>query len=261
MAAGLAHFIFPEEFIPAVPEPFEHAAFWVYFTGVAEILAAAGLILARLQRLTAWVLVFYFIALLPAHVEMLLIDHEIFGISDDRFMIARIFFQLVPIWMAWVSRQTKVEGLWPGLDHFDKLLEARWQEPQSWHSRWLVAAALYNIAFGIWAGLFPQQAFQLFGLDADTPLFLWQTIGMIVGVYGIGYAIAAINEQKHLPIVLVGFLGKIFGPLGFVYTYLNGDITLSFGIMIILNDLIWYPAFFAIVIRFIRSGPLLTRLS
>ncbi len=261
LLAGVAHFLYPEEFIAAVPSPFEDGAFWVYFTGVAEILAAIGLLIPKFRRLTAWTLVIYFIALLPAHVEMLLIDHEIFGISDDRFMIARIFFQLVPIWMAWVSRETDVEGIWAGLDRFDQLLKERWNQPYSWHSRWLLAAAFYNTAFGIWAGLFPQQAFQLFGMDTGAPLFLWQTIGMIVGVYGIGYGIAALNEQKHLPIVLVGLLGKIFGPLGFVYTYFSGDITLSFGIMIILNDLIWYPAFFAITIRFFRSGPVLSRLS
>lgn len=261
IAAGIAHFLFPEEFIPAVPPPFENAVFWIYLTGVAEILAAIGLMIPKFRRLTSCTLVLYFIALLPAHVEMLLIDHEIFGIRGDSFMIARIFFQLVPIWMAWITRETDEEGVWPGLDHFDKLLKTRWKDPYSWHSRWLFAAALYNIGFGIWAGLFPQQAFQLFGMNSDAPLFLWQTIGMIVGVYGIGYAIAAINEQKHIPIVLVGLLGKIFGPLGFLYTYLNGNITLSFGTMIILNDLIWYPAFFAITIRFFRSGSILSRLS
>ncbi|GEM_PF-1112502 len=261
LAAGIAHFVFPQEFVPAVPSPFENALFWVYFTGLAEILAVIGLMIPKFRRLTAWTLVIYFIALLPAHVEMLLIDHEIFGISGDSFMIARIFFQLVPIWMAWVSRETDADGVWAGLDRFDNLLKKRWKQPFSWHSKWLLAAAFYNIGFGIWAGLFPQQAFQLFGMNTSTPLFLWQTIGMIVGVYGIGYGIAALNEQKHFPIVLVGLLGKIFGPLGFVYTFLAGDISLSFGIMIILNDLIWYPAFFAITFRFFRGSDHLTKLS
>lgn len=191
LLAGIAHFLYPEEFIPAVPSPFENGAFWVYFTGVVEILAAIGLMIPKFRRFTAWTLVLYFITLLPAHVEMLLIDHEIFGISDNRFMVARIFFQLVPIWMAWVSRETDAVGIWKGLDHFDLFLKERWKQPYSWHSRWLLAAAFYNIAFGFWAGLFPQQAFQLFGMDTGAPLFLWQTIGMIVGVYGIGYGIAA----------------------------------------------------------------------
>ncbi|TVQ01705.1 MAG: alkyl hydroperoxide reductase [Balneolaceae bacterium] len=97
-------------------------------------------------------------------------------------------------------------------------------------------------------------------LDPDTPLFLCQTIGMSVGVDGIGYGIAALNEQKHFPIVLFGLLGKIFGPIGFIFTFFNGDITLSFVIMIILNDLIWYPAFFGICYRFFRNGSALTRL-
>jgi len=175
-------------------------------------------------------------------------------------LIEPVLIQLVPIWMAWHSRETEADGILPVLDRFDNLLKARWEQPFSRHSRWLFAASWYNIGFGVWAVTFPQQAFQLFGLDPDTPLFLWQTIGMIVGVYGIGYGIAALNEQKHFPIVLVGLLGKIFGPIGFIFTFFNGDITLSFGIMIILNDLIWYPAFFGICYRFFRNGSALTRL-
>ena len=38
---------------------------------------------------------------------------------------------------------------------------------------------------------------------------------MIVGVYGIGYAIASTDPLRHWPIVLVNSLGKIFGPIGF----------------------------------------------
>ena len=41
-------------------------------------------------------------------------------------------------------------------------------------------------------------------------------MGMIVGVYGIGYLIAARDPRTHWPIVLVGLLGKVFGPIGFV---------------------------------------------
>ncbi|MDI6402460.1 DoxX family protein [Balneolaceae bacterium ANBcel3] len=261
MVAGITHFVVPDAFILSVPSPFEHALFWIYVTGAAEVLAAIGLLIPRLRRLTAWILVLYFIALLPVHVEALLVDEAFFGFSDDGFMIARILFQLTPIWMAWVSRETDTAGVCPGLDHFDSLLKARWKKPFSWHSRGLLVAAFYNIGFGIWAGVFPGQAFQLFGMEAEIPLFLWQTVGMIVGVYGIGYGIAALNEQKHLPVILVGLLGKIFGPIGFVFTYLNGDISLSFGIMILLNDLIWYPLFFSICWRFFREKNPLERLT
>lgn len=70
---------------------------------------------------------------------------------------------------------------------------------------------------------------------------------MIVGVYGIGYWVAASDPQRHWPIVLVGFLGKIFGPIGFLDAYMAGVFNLKFGLTIITNDLIWWIPFYLIL--------------
>ena len=72
---------------------------------------------------------------------------------------------------------------------------------------------------------------------------LWQCIGMIVGVYGIGYAIAARDPVRHWPIVLVGLLGKILGPIGFLGAVLHDRVPLEAGLVIVTNDLIWWPGF------------------
>jgi small multidrug resistance pump len=41
---------------------------------------------------------------------------------------------------------------------------------------------------------------------------IWQCVGMIVGVYGVGYLIAAFDPLRHWPVILVGLLGKVLGP-------------------------------------------------
>ena len=70
---------------------------------------------------------------------------------------------------------------------------------------------------------------------------------MIVGVYGVGYAIAATDPSRHWPIVLVGMPGKVLGPIGFVQAARSGELPWSFGWTILTNDLIWWPAFVAIL--------------
>lgn len=77
---------------------------------------------------------------------------------------------------------------------------------------WLCAAAIYNIVWGAFVVLFPNALFEWIG--AETPRYpeLWQCIGMIVGVYGIGYAIAARDPLRHWPIVLVGCWARSSGP-------------------------------------------------
>lgn len=112
----------------------------------------------------------------------------------------------------------------------------------------LRAAAVYNLAWGAWTVLFPQHFWSLVGMPAPEYTFLWQCIGMIVGVYGVGYWFAAADVARHWPIVLVGFLGKIFGPIGFVQAhFIEGAVPLRFGSTLITNDLIWWIPFAAML--------------
>ena len=117
----------------------------------------------------------------------------------------------------------------------------------SWTKIWLQAAALYNLIWGTWVVLFPSAYFHLVGLTPPTYLPLWQCIGMIVLVFGIGYAIASTNPIQHWAIVLVGLLGKILGPIGFVWAVWTGQLPIEFIWTILTNDLIWWLPFAAIL--------------
>ena len=113
----------------------------------------------------------------------------------------------------------------------------------------LRAAGVYNVLWGAWAILFPAHFWRLVGMEQPNYPFLWQCIGMIVGVYGIGYWFAAGDVARHWPIVLVGFLGKIFGPIGFVQAhFVDGAVPLRFGWTLITNDLIWWLRFGATIL-------------
>ncbi len=114
---------------------------------------------------------------------------------------------------------------------------------KKWMSVVLKLAGIYNIVWGTWVVLFPHMAFEISGAQIPNYLEIWQCVGMIVAVYGLGYWLAANNPLRHWPIVLVGFLGKIFGPIGFVFAIIKGTFPLVFGWNIIFNDLIWWIPF------------------
>jgi len=113
----------------------------------------------------------------------------------------------------------------------------RWAKPL------LRAAAVYNLAFGAFAVLLPHAWFEWSGMPVPAQLYLWQCIGMVVGVYGIGYWCAANAPLRHWPIVLVGLLGKVFGPIGFVQAAWNGEVPWRASWLLLGNDLIWWPGF------------------
>ena len=117
-----------------------------------------------------------------------------------------------------------------------------------WMRTVMLAAAAYNIAWGAWVVLAPQSAFALFDMAPINYASVWQSVGMIVGVYGIGYGISATDVYRHWPIILVGFLGKVFGPIGLAQkVWLEGELPLRFGWINVFNDLIWILPFFLIL--------------
>jgi ligand-binding SRPBCC domain-containing protein len=120
-------------------------------------------------------------------------------------------------------------------------------EAPVWASRWLGAAGIYNLTWGTLAIVWPHLLFDLTGAERINYPEIWQCVGMIVGVYGIGYLIAAGDSRTHWPIVLVGLLGKVFGPIGFLVALWQGTFPPLFGLTILTNDLIWWIPFFMIL--------------
>ena len=126
-------------------------------------------------------------------------------------------------------------------------------EPR-WMRRVLVAAGMYNLIWGAAIILFPAALFQFAEMDLPRYPQIWQCVGMIVGVYGVGYLIAATDPLRHWPITLVGLLGKILGPIGFFETLFSGELPLAFGATIITNDLIWWIPFAAILYQALKAA-------
>ncbi|MDC0255638.1 hypothetical protein OAK75_12125 [Bacteriovoracales bacterium] len=114
---------------------------------------------------------------------------------------------------------------------------------QKFHPLFLQLAALYNILWGAWIVLFPLHIFNLTGMTPPLYPEIWQCVGMIVGVYGVGYYFASKAPTLHWPITLVGLLGKIFGPIGFLHALLMERFSPLFGLVILTNDLVWWIPF------------------
>lgn len=122
-----------------------------------------------------------------------------------------------------------------------------------WMTWVLLAAAFYNLLWGAWAVLFPNTYFDWAGMERPAYPEIWQCVGMIVGVYGVGYAIAAFDPMRHWPIVLVGLMGKVLGPLGFAKALYTGVFTPKAGLTILTNDLIWWIPFGLILVAAFRQ--------
>lgn len=124
-----------------------------------------------------------------------------------------------------------------------------------WMTYWLTAAGVYNLFWGALVVLMPLAPFHWAAMAPPRYPSIWQCVGMIVGVYGIGYLVAAKNPTRHWPIVIVGLLGKVFGPIGFVLAASRGELPWKAGWTILTNDLLWWIPF-ALILReaYLRGG-------
>ena len=71
-------------------------------------------------------------------------------------------------------------------------------QPRTWMRQLLAAAGFYNLLFGLVSIFAAGWLLETLGVQA-TPVAVsfWQCIGMIVGVYGLGYLIASRSPYRR----------------------------------------------------------------
>ena len=118
-------------------------------------------------------------------------------------------------------------------------------------------AAIYNIAFGLWACLWPRAFFDSLEMAPPNYPGLWQCLGMVVGLYGVLYASAACRLDRAKLIIAVGLAGKILGPIGLCLTIHSGEWPLRTISLIVFNDLVWWLPFTLFLIEGTRPAEII----
>ncbi len=66
---AMGHFIFTKGMAMMIPDFIPFKTEMVYLTGIIEIVAAIGLLIPALRVLTAWLLILFFVLLLPSNIS------------------------------------------------------------------------------------------------------------------------------------------------------------------------------------------------
>ena len=66
---AVSHFVLTKGMVMMIPTFFPFKKFLIYLTGIIEVMAAAGLHIPALQKLTAWMLILFFVLILPANIN------------------------------------------------------------------------------------------------------------------------------------------------------------------------------------------------
>lgn len=104
LIAGISHFTPTgiEVMTQMMPDAIPYKRELVYFTGVCELASVPGLILQRTSRLTAIMLIIFFIAVLPANIAGSLKQVNYSGMEYGAlYLLFRVPLQMLFIWWAW----------------------------------------------------------------------------------------------------------------------------------------------------------------
>ena len=102
---GAAHFTLTKGMVLMLPEWLPGRKAWVYFTGVVELVAAVGLLVPALRPLVGWLLIVFFVLVLPGNIHAALhhINYQK-GTTDGpgpRYLWFRVPLQLLFIAWTW----------------------------------------------------------------------------------------------------------------------------------------------------------------
>ena|SRR6266568_3439358 len=114
-------------------------------------------------------------------------------------------------------------------------------------------AAVYNICWGSVVVFFPNLFFDLFGLPHINYPFVMSGLGMCIGLYGYGYWVVARDPRRYPQLVVIGFLGKALGPIGWLWMVVHGELPLRTMWTNVFNDLVWLPFFVAYFVWYRRQ--------
>ncbi|HAX49421.1 MAG TPA: DoxX family protein [Ignavibacteria bacterium] len=106
--AGLAHFIYPEFYLPIMPPYLPYHLELVYISGAFEILLALLLIPIKTRKAGAWLLIALLVAVFPANIQMF-INYLNANDPDLWISIVRLPIQLLLIWWAWGFTKTTLQ--------------------------------------------------------------------------------------------------------------------------------------------------------
>ena len=123
-------------------------------------------------------------------------------------------------------------------------------EPLKPWMRWLLRfVGGYNLLAGLTMMVFYHESFKFLGIPKPQLMLPVQLVGILVGLFGVGYLLVASNPIQNRHLRMLGFWSKARGSyLGVGYVLL-GKLPPMFLVILFFADIVYLPPFLVIMRR------------
>ncbi len=124
-----------------------------------------------------------------------------------------------------------------------------------WMTVLLRFAGVFNLLAGTGMIVFYHEGFKMLGVQKPDLALPVQVMGILVGLFGVGYLLVAANPVENRNILMLGFLSKAISSvaaLWYVSPLAAHPLPLWFAVVVFFSDIIYLPPFYVILRRLYR---------
>jgi CDP-diglyceride synthetase len=122
----------------------------------------------------------------------------------------------------------------------------------SWMKFVLRFVAVYNILAGLHMLILRHETYKMIGMERPKIDFPIQLVGILVGLFGVGYHMVAKNPIENRNVLLLGFWSKFLGSCLGTYYVIRKILPLKFVLVYFFADIIYLIPFYLILRRLNR---------
>lgn len=121
-----------------------------------------------------------------------------------------------------------------------------------WMKSLLWFAGGYNLLAGAGMLCLYHEGYKVLGMSKPEVNLPVQLVGVLVGLFGVGYWLVAGNPVENRNLLMLGFCSKALGSVLGVYYVLAGKLPVFFLAILLVSDIVYLPPFAIIVRRLYR---------
>jgi CDP-diglyceride synthetase len=110
-------------------------------------------------------------------------------------------------------------------------------------------AAVFNVCAGLFMLIGYHETYKIIGMEKPDISFPIQLVGLLVGLFGVGYYLVARNPFENRTVLMLGFWSKFLGSCLATGYVVLGKLPPQFTAVYFFADVIYLPPFYVILRR------------